>query len=116
LESYLTAWVTTQYHALVFQKLQPDRVHIVRYEDVVEGPRDALGKICEKLGLDAAESLETPTWNRNPLEEVYPWGTIRKASPEANKMTAKELSAEEIAKIRVWAEHYLEAFNYTTFI
>jgi hypothetical protein len=116
LENYLTAWVTTQYHALVFQKLQPDRLHVVRYEDVIEGPQETLGKVCEKLGLDAADSLKTPTWNRNPLEEVYPWGTIRKASPAANKMTAEELSAEEIDRIRVWADHYLEVFDYTSFI
>jgi hypothetical protein len=116
LENYLTAWVTTQFHALVFQKLHPDRLHVVRYEDVIEGPQETLGKICEKLGLEAADSLKTPTWNRNPLEEVYPWGTIRKASPAANKMTAEELSAEEIDKIRVWADHYLEVFNYTNFI
>jgi hypothetical protein len=116
LENYLTAWVMTQFHALVFQKLHPDRLHVVRYEDVIEGPRETLGKICEKLGLEAADSLKTPTWNRNPLEEVYPWGTIRKASPAANKMTAEELSAAEIDRIRVWADHYLEVFNYTNFI
>jgi hypothetical protein len=116
LEGYLTAWVETQYHALVFQKLHPDRVHIVRLEDVIEAPRETLGRICAKLGLEASDSLEMPTWNRNPLEEVYPWGTIRRASPAANKMTAEELSGEEIAKIRVWADHYLEVFNYTTFL
>jgi hypothetical protein len=116
LESYLTAWVETQYHALVFQRLQPDRVHIVRYEDVIEDPLDKLGNICEKLGLEVAESLQIPTWNRNPLDEVYPWGTIRRASPEANKMTAHELSDEEIDRIYIWAEHYLEVFNYTTFL
>jgi hypothetical protein len=62
LEGYLTAWVETQYHALVFQKLHPDRIHIVRYEDVIE----ALGRllrICAKLGLEASDSLEMPTWN-----------------------------------------------------
>jgi hypothetical protein len=116
LEGYLTAWVETQYHALVFQKIHPDRIHIVRYEDVIEAPRETLGRICAKLGLEASDSLEMPTWNRNPLEEVYPWGTIRRASPAANKITAEELSGEEIAKIRVWADHYLEVFNYTTFM
>jgi hypothetical protein len=116
LEGYLTAWVETQYHALVFQKLHPDRVHIVRYEDVIEAPREKLGQICAKLGLEASDSLEMPTWNRNPLEEVYPWGTIRRASRAANKNTAEELSGEEIDKIRVWADHYLEVFNYTTFM
>ena len=116
LEGYLTAWVETQYHALVFQKIHPDRIHIVRYEDVIEAPRETLGRICAKLGLEASDSLEMPTWNRNPLEEVYPWGTIRRASPAANKITAEELSGEEIAKIRVWADHYLEVFNYTAFM
>jgi hypothetical protein len=116
LEGYLTAWVETQYHALVFQKIHQDRIHIVRYEDVIEAPREKLGRICAKLGLEASDSLEMPTWNRNPLEEVYPWGTIRRASPAANKITAEELSAEEIDKIRVWANHYLEVFNYTTFM
>jgi Sulfotransferase family len=116
LEGYLTAWVETQHHALVFQKLHPDRIHIVRYEDVIEAPREKLGKICAKLGLEASDSLQMPTWNRNPLEEVYPWGTIRRASPAANKITAEELSGEEIDKIRVWADHYLEVFNYTTFL
>ena len=116
LEGYLTAWVETQYHALVFQKIHPDRIHIVRYEDVIEAPRETLGRICAKLGLEASDSLEMPTWNRNPLEEVYPWGTIRRASLAANKITAEELSGEEIAKIRVWADHYLEVFNYTTFM
>ncbi len=116
LEGYLTAWVETQYHALVFQKIHQDRIHIVRYEDVIEAPRETLGRICAKLGLEASDSLEMPTWNGNPLEEVYPWGTIRRASPAANKITAEELSAEEIDKIRVWANHYLEVFNYTTFM
>jgi len=116
LEGYLTAWVETQYHALVFQKLHPDRIHIVRLEDVIEAPREKLGRICAKLGLEVSDSLEMPTWNRNPLEEVYPWGTIRRASPAANKITAEELSGEEIDKIRVWADHYLEVFNYTTFM
>jgi hypothetical protein len=116
LEGYLTAWVETQYHALVFQKIHPDRIHIARYEDVIEAPRETLGRICAKLGLEASDSLEIPTWNRNPLEEVYPWGTIRRASPAANKITAEELSGEEIAKIRVWADHYLEVFNYTNFM
>lgn len=116
LEGYLTAWVQTQYHALAFQKLHPDRIHIVRYEDVIDAPREKLGKICEKLGLNAADSLQMPTWNRNPLEEVYPWGTIRRASSAANKITAEELSSEEIDKIRVWADHYLEVFNYTAFM
>lgn len=116
LERYLTAWVTTQYHALICQKLHPGRVHIVRFEDVVADPQTALGKICEKLGLRTADSLKAPTWNGNVLEEVYPWGTIRQASPDANKKTALELTPEERETVRTWAQHYLEIFDYTAFL
>jgi hypothetical protein len=116
LERYLTAWVTTQYHALICQKLHPERVHIVRLEDVLADPQAELGKVCEKIGLQPASSLKQPTWNGNVLEEVYPWGTIRQASPEANKKTALELSDEERAGVRLWTQHYLDIFGYADFI
>jgi hypothetical protein len=116
LERYLTAWVTNQYHALVFKKLNPQRVHIVRLEDVLADPVGTLGAICENLGARAAATLGEPTWNGGPLEEVYPWGTIRRATPAANKATAEELSTEEIERVRVWTEPYLDVFGYTEFM
>lgn len=116
LEQYLTAWTTTQYHALIFQKLHPQRVHIVRYEDVIADPAATLGKICEKLGAKPAKSLGEPTWNSNALEEVYPWGTIRKATAEANKATAEELSKEEIERVAIWTDQYLDVFDYRGFM
>lgn len=116
LERYLTAWVTNQYHALVFKKLHPERVHIVRLEDVIANPVATLGSLCEKFGAQPAASLGELTWNGQALEEVYPWGTIRKATPEANKATAEELSAEEIERVRIWTEHYLDVFEYTKFM
>ncbi|MBI4963779.1 MAG: sulfotransferase [Desulfomonile tiedjei] len=116
LERYLTAWVTTQYHALMNHKLNPDRVHLVRFEDVVADPQRALGEVCSKLGLRAESSLQRPTWNGEALEEVYPWGTIRRASPEANKATAHELSKEEIEAVKAWAQPYIETFDYGSFL
>jgi hypothetical protein len=116
LERYVTAWVITQHHALTNHRLNPDRVHLVRYEDVVADSRQILGEVCSKLGLRAASSLDRPTWNGDALEEVYPWGTIRKASPEANKATAQELSKEEIAAVSVWAQPYIEDFDYMSFL
>jgi hypothetical protein len=96
--------------------MYPDRVFIVRFEDVVRDPKKALGQVCEKIGLESADSLKLPTWNGNPLEEVYPWGTIRKATLEANRATAEELSAEEIEAVRVWAGPYLAILDYAKFI
>ncbi len=116
LERYLTAWVTNQYHALIFKKLKPQRVHIVRFEDVIADPVGTLGEICEKLGARAEATLNEPTWNGQALEEVYPWGTIRKATAAANKATAEELSSEEIELVRIWTEQYLDVFDYNGFM
>jgi len=46
---------------------------------------------------------------------VYPWGTIRKATPEANKATAEELTAAERDEVRARTSNYLEHFGYSDF-
>lgn len=116
MEAYLTGWVVNQYHALIYRDQNPQRMHIVRYEDVVESPQTVLGQVCEKMGLESAESLAIPSWNGKPLEEVYPWGTIRRASAETNKKTAQELSSQEMDLIRVLAQPYLEIFDYKGYL
>ncbi len=116
LPDYILAWVINQYHALLYRDKYPDRVHVVRLEDVLGGPEAALGPICEKLGLDRSASLRTTTWNGTPLAEGYPWGTIRSATPDANRATAAELSAAERAEIRSRTRQYLETFDYSGFV
>jgi hypothetical protein len=92
-------------------------MHIVRAEDVMRDSRSTLGAVCEKLGLDpSADSLTQPTWNGSPLKEVYPWGTIRIPTPEANLATARELSSGQIEEIRLRARPYLEFFDYQNFV
>jgi hypothetical protein len=116
LSSYMIGWTLNQYYALLFQKKFPGRVHIVRLEDVVAHPLNALGPICNSFGLEKAKSLDGPTWNGTPLEEVYPWGTIRSATSDANRATALELSAEEQDEIRARTWQYLDVFDYKSFI
>ena len=116
LENYLLGWTLTQQHALLYRELFPARVHIVRVEDVMRDSRAALGDICDKVGLAAADSLLRPSWNGTALAEVYPWGTIRTPTPQANLDTAKELTPEQIAEIRIRAAHYLETFDYKNFL
>jgi hypothetical protein len=116
LESYLLGWTLNQYHALLYRQKYPDRMHVVRLEDVLDSPQRALGSVLTKMGLDTAESLSTPTWNGSALEEVYPWGTIRRATGEANRQTARELSAAEVDEIRSRAWQYLDVFEYRDFL
>lgn len=116
LSSYMLAWTLNQYYALMFREMYPDRLHIVRTEDVMADPKETLGTVCEKLGLEASDSLANPTWNGEILEQVYPWGTIRTATPEANRATAEELSDRERDEIRAQCWQYLEVFDYKTFL
>jgi hypothetical protein len=116
LERYMADWVTVQHHALVFQRLYPDRVHVLRYEDIIEKPEAVLGEVCKNAGLAPSVTLKTPTWNGAPLKEIYPWGTIRTATPDANIATANGLSSGERDAVRAWAQHYLENFRYKDLI
>ena len=68
------------------------------------------------VGVDPAALLATPSWNRQPLTQVYPWGTIRTPTPEANRATALELSAAERDEIRIRAWQYLDVFDYAGFV
>jgi hypothetical protein len=116
LAHYLTGWTLNQYYALLYQQKFPGRLHIVRVEDVMADPHRTLGAICEKIGFEPAETLRTPTWNGVVLDEVYPWGTIRKANPLANRVTAEELSARERDEIRERAWQYLDVFDYRSYL
>jgi hypothetical protein len=114
-DAYLLGWTLNQYFALLFQRLFPGRMHIVRIEDVMADPVQALRPVCDALGVEAGESLRVPSWNGTALEEVYPWGTIRRATPDANRATAAELSASEREQVRERAWPYLEALDYASF-
>lgn len=115
LDHYMLGWTLNQYFALLLRERYPDRFHIVRAEDVMADPVKTLGAVCQRLGLDVDESLASPSWNGEPIEEVYPWGTIRVPTPEANAATARELSAEEQEAIRQRCWQYVDVFGYVDF-
>jgi hypothetical protein len=116
LASYILGWCLNQHFALLTKQLFPDRMHIVRTEDVWAGPREALSALCKALGIEPDPSLDIPSWNGERLEEIYPWGTIRRATPEANRATAAELSTDEQTAVRHHAGLYLEQFGYGNFL
>jgi len=113
LAAYMLGWTLNQHHALTARERFPDRLHILRTEDVLEG---ALFELCERLGLERDDTLARPSWNGEELDEVYPWGTIRKAKPETNRATAGELSDDERAEVRRRAGPYLEKLGYDGFL
>ena len=78
LQHYLLGWTINQQLALYAQQKHPYRMHIVRIEDVMANPKQALGAICDKLGLEMSDSLSTPTWNGTALREIYPWAPLER--------------------------------------
>jgi hypothetical protein len=113
LHHYMLGWTLNQQYALRFKGKYPSRFHILRFEDLVAGPRGALSGICRKVGCDDSESLNVTSWNGAPLDEVFPWGTIRKATPDANRETALTLSGSEQSEVRAHASLYLDALDYS---
>ncbi len=112
LADYMLGWTLNQHHALLFQRKWADRVHVLRIEDVMGDPTGTLGALCGRLGLDASASLAAPSWNGAPLAEVYPWGTIRQPTLEANREAAASLTDQERGEIAARAWQYLDAFDY----
>jgi Sulfotransferase family len=115
LAHYSTGWSTHQQCALTFAAQYPGRVHILRYEDIVADPLGALSSFLARIGVASSPTLAKPSWNAIVLDQVYPWGTIRTPSSEANRATAEELSASEREEIRVRTEPLLKAFDYAEF-
>src|SRR5262249_55452966 len=77
LPHYITGWCTNQTAALTYSAMFPDRVHVLRFEDMVADPVRVLGRFLGQLGIGSSPTLGQPSWNGNALAEVYPWGTVR---------------------------------------
>jgi hypothetical protein len=116
LRGYLLRWSLNQQFALTAQRRFPERVHLVRIEDVMQDPAAALSAPLAAFGLEPDPALAKPTWNGQELGEVYPWGTIRSATPEANLATANELDDSEKDEIRARAWPWLEHLGYESFL
>ena len=116
LPEYILRWNINQQAAFLARRLFGDRLHIVRTEDVMRDPQATLGAMCQTLGLSPDDCLAQPSWNGAPLQQVYPWGTIRTATPEANLRTALELTEAERSEIRERCLELLGPLGYSDFL
>lgn len=116
LAHYITAWCLNQQAALTFSEAHPDRVHVLRFEDIVADPVNVLSGVLAKIGVGRSETLARPTWNGATLEQVYPWGTIRTPTIAANRATADELSDAEKQEIASRARALLPLLGYDSFL
>jgi hypothetical protein len=112
LDRYAWTWAMMQHHALVFAKKFPDRFHIVKFEDLVADRRGTMSALAGKLGIAWSDSLLEPSWNGKKMDQVYPWGTIRIPTTEANIATMNELDAAQKKAIAGITSVMLPAFGY----
>ncbi len=113
LARYTWTWSIMQHMALTFAERYPDRFHIMRFEDMVADPKKTLGELATKLGLSYSDTLLYPSWNGVKLEQVYPWGTVRTPTTEANIATMNELTAAEKAEVKSLASVMIRQFGYS---
>jgi hypothetical protein len=99
LKRYVWTWNLSQHMALTYAEKYPKQFHVVRFEDLVADLGGTTTRLCQKLGLSWSETCLAPSWNGQALKEVYPWGTIRIPTPEANVATMNELSDQEKAEV-----------------
>lgn len=116
LANYMLGWTLNQHFALQVRERYPDRFHLIRIEDVMADSIATLTPVCDALGLTSDPALEAPSWNGQRLEEVYPWGTIRLATPEQNLATARELSEPEQSEIAARSAPFAEILGYEGFL
>lgn len=100
IKRYAWTWNLCQHMALTYQEKYPDRFHLVRFEDLVADPAKTMESLLKRLGLPMSPECLHPSFNGVKLEQVYPWGTIRIPTPEANLATANELSAAQKREIK----------------
>ena len=116
LAHYITGWCLNQQAALTFAEMYPGRVHMLRFEDIIVNPVEVLGGLLAKLGVGKSDTLARPSWNGRVLDQVYPWGTVRTPTPEANLATANELSAAEKEAIHLRTKPLLGVLGYESFL
>lgn len=115
-EHYMTAWCLNQQYAMACAEKYPAQTSVVRFEDIVADPVKVLGKVLAKVGVGESETCRRPTWNAQAMEQVYPWGTVRTPTPEANRATADELSDAEKREIEQRTRPFLGLLGYEDFL
>ncbi len=112
LKKYVWTWNIMQHMALTYAQMFPKNFYLVRFEDLVADPQSTMQQLSEKVGISFSETMLYPSWNAAKMDNVYPWGTIRIPTTEANIATMNELTADEKAEIRSTSIVMLKQFGY----
>lgn len=116
IKRYGWTWNLCQHMALTYAEKYPTRFHLVRFEDLVADPKATMSTLLGRLGLPMSEECLHPSFNRVKLEQVYPWGTIRVPTPDANLATANELTETQKRDLKTETVVMQRLLGYDAFV
>ncbi len=100
IKRYMDTWNLVQLMAMNFSHMYPKNFHLVKFEDMVASPKQFFTALTKSIGISYSETLLYRSWNGQKVENLVPWGTIKFATPKANKDTMQELSKKEYEQIK----------------
>lgn len=114
---YTQMWNVVNGYARICERKWPRQFFTVRYEDLIADPKSVMNELCGSLGLEPFAATPAPSFNRVPLPngQVFPWGTIKTPTTEANIATAKELTYKQIEQIHVECGPMIKEWGYEEF-
>ena len=93
--SYCRKWSLVNVLGFYFSRKYPGRVTTVPFEALLRERAATLRRVCAWLGVTYDSVLEVPTWNGEPIAELYPFGGVPVASIEHERECERSLSASE---------------------
>lgn len=115
LERYCQVWNMVQLTAKSYEQKYSNRFHIIRYENLVSDVVRTMDLVTDMLELPRSDNVYYPSFNGRQLESVYPWGTIKSATGEANMATARELTKEQTEAVWDESQLMIREFGYLGF-
>ena len=97
--SYCRKWSLINMLGFYFAEKYPARMTTVRLDRLIEQQAAELGQLCAWLGLGYDAVLEGPTWNREPLAHLWPFGGVPVVSAAHERECEDSLSFEDRAVI-----------------
>jgi hypothetical protein len=99
LVAYCRKWTLVNALGFYYSLKYPDRVTTVRLDQLIDDRPATLRRLCAWIGLAYDPVLEVPTWNGEPLLQMYPFGGVPVVSAAHERECAHRLSADERAVV-----------------
>ena len=116
-KQYIISWNLYHHIVLMHKQIYPDNITILRYEDIVGNTEKTMRGLCQKLNISFSDTMLYPSWNGKDISDnIYPWGTINKATPSENKAVISRLTQQEIDEIVCYSKLMIKQFGYESFV